>query len=226
MNVLTFASRKGGSGKSTLAAHLAAHVHRQSCQCLLIDDDPQGSLAFWNSLRGGNALPIKKIKRTLARTLDKAERNCFEWVFIDTPPKASADVADAIQAATLVIIPCRPSVFDIVAVQETIAVARRASAPYAVVINGAPPRREAREAPAVASTRGCLAQLNVPVWGGQISHRADLSLSLANGEGAKEYDAACHSAAEVARLWNAIEKSVRAIHHAREDRGVMHSVAA
>jgi len=95
-----------------------------------------------------------------------------------------------------------------------------------VVINGAPPRREAYEAPAVTYTRDSLARLDVPVWGGQISHRANLSLSLAKGEGAKEYDAACNSTAEIARLWGAIEKSVQAIRHARDDSGAMHRVAA
>ena len=44
MNVIVFASRKGGSGKSTLAAHLAAHVHKTTKPCLLVDADPQGSL--------------------------------------------------------------------------------------------------------------------------------------------------------------------------------------
>jgi MinD superfamily P-loop ATPase len=48
MNVLAFASRKGGAGKSTLAAHLAAYVHGPTRRCLLIDDDPQGSLTLWN----------------------------------------------------------------------------------------------------------------------------------------------------------------------------------
>jgi hypothetical protein len=41
MNVIVFASRKGGTGKSTLAAHLAAHVHKSTKPCLLIDADPQ-----------------------------------------------------------------------------------------------------------------------------------------------------------------------------------------
>jgi cellulose biosynthesis protein BcsQ len=58
MDVLAFASRKGGSGKSTLAAHLAVHVHRPSRRCLLIDDDPQGSLTLWNELREQDALPL------------------------------------------------------------------------------------------------------------------------------------------------------------------------
>jgi chromosome partitioning protein len=225
MNVLTFASRKGGSGKSTLAAHLAAHVHRPSCPCLLVDDDPQGSLTFWNSLRGDDALPIKKIKRTLYHTLKKAERRGIEWVFIDTPANMSASVVDAIQSATLAVIPCRPGVFDIVSVQETIAFARRNRTPYAVVINAAPPRRDDIEAPAVTYTRGSLAKLDVPVWGGQISHRTDLSLSLAEGEGAKEFAPGSPATAEIGRLWAAIEKSVRAIRHARND-GTKQGLAA
>ena len=56
MNVIVFASRKGGTGKSTLAAHLAAHVHKSTKPCLLIDGDPQGSLTLWHKLRGTNDL--------------------------------------------------------------------------------------------------------------------------------------------------------------------------
>jgi chromosome partitioning protein len=225
MNVLTFASRKGGSGKSTLAAHLAAYVHRPSRPCLLIDDDPQGSLTFWNSLRGDRALPIKTIKRTLAHALKKAQRKGFAWVFIDTPAAMSMSVADAVRAATMLVIPCRPGVFDIVSVQDTIDLARRTRTPYAVVINAAPPRRCDLEAAAVTCARDCLARLAAPVWGGQITHRADLSLSLAAGEGAGEYDSHSQATAEIARLWSAIERSVRTIQDAR---GVcdFHSLAA
>jgi chromosome partitioning protein len=225
MNVLTFASRKGGTGKSTLAAHLAAHLHQLSASCLLIDDDPQSSLTFWNSLRGDDALPLKPIKRTLSRTIKKAERKGTEWVFIDTPANMSAGVADAIQSATLAIIPCRPGVFDLAAVQETIAFARRVRTPYAVVINGAPSRREGSEAAAVAYTRDCLSRMDVPVWGGQITYRADYSLSLATGQGAKEFDASSQAAEEIGRLWSAIEKSVRAIRGTRDDDAI-HRLAA
>jgi chromosome partitioning protein len=63
------------------------------------------------------------------------------------------------------------------------------------------------------------------VWGGQITHRANYALALAEGEGAKEYDSDSQAAAEIGRLWLAIEKSVRAIHGAREGT-VMHKIAA
>lgn len=76
--------------------------------------------------------------------------------------------------------------------------------------------REARE---------ILTRLNVPVWSGQITNRTNYAVALAEGEGAKEYNSRCEAAAEIAALWNAIEKSVKAIHGAYE--GVaMHRVAA
>jgi chromosome partitioning protein len=225
MNVLVFASRKGGSGKSTLAAHLAAHVHRPSRACLLIDADPQGSLTLWHKLRNAEELPLKTAQRGVASMVKAAKDDGVEWVFIDTAPNMSASVTDAIRAATLVVVPCRPGVFDLAAVRETVAFARQLRKPYAVVINGAPPRRQDVESPMVTHARESLLGLNIPVWGGQITQRANFSLALADGEGAKEYDGGSFAAAEIGRLWAAIEKSVKAIHGAREG-VVMHRVAA
>jgi chromosome partitioning protein len=225
MNVLVFASRKGGSGKSTLAAHLAAHVQKPSRPCLLIDTDPQGSLTLWNNLRGGEALPLKAPQRGLGDILKNAKRDGIEWAFIDTAPNMSAGVLEALRAATLVVIPCRPGVFDLDAVKETISFSRGARKPYAVVINAAPPKRQDVESAVVTQARESLAGLNVPVWGGQITNRANYALALAEGEGAKEYDSDSQAASEIGRLWLAIDKSVRAIHGAREN-AVMHKIAA
>jgi chromosome partitioning protein len=225
MTVLAFASRKGGSGKSTLAAHLAAHVHGQMRSCLLVDDDPQNSLTLWNELRGEAALPLKTVKRNIADIVKKAERRDVEWVFIDTPPNSSASVVEAIEAATLVIIPCRPGLFDIDAVQETIAFSRKLGTPYAVVFNAAPPKRHNVESPAVAVARERLTRLEVPVWGGQITHRVSFSLALTEGEDVKGCDGDPCCAAEIGSLWSAIEKSVKVIRGAR-DKAAMHRVAA
>jgi hypothetical protein len=46
----------------------------------------------------------------------------------------------------MVIIPARPGVFDVNAVQETIQTCRAARKPYAVVVNGAPPNATAPRA--------------------------------------------------------------------------------
>lgn len=225
MNVLAFASRKGGSGKSTLAAHLAAYAYNTARPSLLIDDDPQGSLTLWNELRQEAALPLRIVKRRIPDLLKKAKRHGIEWVFIDTPANVSACVVEAMEAATLVIIPCRPGLFDIDAVQETIELACHARTPYAVVLNGAAPKRGDVKSPAVTSARDCLVRLGVPVWGGQITHRTSFSLSIARGEGFKECDHDSASAAEISRLWKAIEKSVAVINGASE-KAAMHRFAA
>ena len=224
MNVIVFASRKGGSGKSTLAAHLAAHAHKPARPVLLIDADPQGSLTLWHQLRGGEP-PLCNGSDGVADIVKAAEREGYEWVFIDTPPNTSAVVTDAVHAATLVVIPARLTVFDLAAVKETMDLARALHKPYAVVINGVPARRDTTESPYVREARQLLYSLNVPVWAGQITQRTNYSLALAEGEGAGEYDGRSEAASEVTALWNAIEKSVKAINGAYE--GVaMHRVAA
>lgn len=226
MNVIVFASRKGGSGKSTLAAHLAAQVHKASKPCLLVDADPQGSLTLWHKLRGTNEPPIRTANRSVTEIVNSAKRDGFEWVFIDTPPNLSAVVDDAIRNATMVVIPARPGVFDVNAVQDTIQTCRSARKPYAVVINGAPAMRDGSESPIVAIAREALAKFRAPVWSGQITNRADLLLALAHGEGAREYDSHGRAASEIGRLWAAIERSVKAIRGAAPSGGAMHKHAA
>jgi chromosome partitioning protein len=226
MNVIVFASRKGGSGKSTLAAHLAAQAHKPNRPCLLIDADPQGSLALWHKLRGSNEPLLKTANRSVSDLVAAAKRDGFQWVFIDTPPNTSPVVEDAIRAATMVIIPARPGVFDVNSVQETIQCCRAARKPFAVVINGAPARRDDVESRIVSVARDELAKSRAPVWTGQITNRADLVLSLGHGEGAKEYSAEGRAASEIGRLLAAIERSIKAIRGAATSNGTMHKQAA
>lgn len=226
MNVLVFASRKGGSGKSTLAAHLAAQIHKPSKPCLLIDADPQGSLTLWHKLRGTNEPPIKTATRSVSEIVAAAKREGYENVLIDTPPNLSSVVEDAIKVATMVIIPARPGVFDVHAVQDTIQTCRSARKPYAVIINGAPARRDNIESRIVAIAREELAKFKTPVWVGQITNRADLLLALGEGAGVREFEADGRGAEEITRLWAAIERSLKAIRGASSKSGTMHRKAA
>jgi cellulose biosynthesis protein BcsQ len=211
MNVVVFASRKGGSGKSTLAAHLGAYAHRCSGSSLLIDADPQGSLALWHALRRTGEPPLKTATGGIADLVRQAEQSGTAWVFIDTPPNMSAVVTEAIRCATIVVIPARPGVFDIDAVKETIEFTRALHKPYAVVINAAPARRANHDSHVVTQSRQSLAGINAPVWGGQVSHRTNFGMALAEGEDADAYDGGSLAAVEIATLWSAIEQSVKAI---------------
>ena len=69
MNVITVASHKGGAGKTTLTAHLAGYANQHGRRCLVIDADPQGSLALCNSLRSEHALPLERRLMHVAATM-------------------------------------------------------------------------------------------------------------------------------------------------------------
>ena len=116
--------------------------------------------------------------------------------------------------------------FDVNAVQETIQTCRAARKPYAVVINGAPAERDSAESRIVTIAREALAKFRAPVWSGQITNRADLIMALSQGEGAREYYAEGRAAAEITRLWGAIERSIKAIRGTASASGVMHKQAA
>lgn len=210
MNVVVFASRKGGSGKSTLAAHLGSYMAEHSRPTLLIDADPQGSLALWHRVRQTRDLGLHLGTKHLAATLAKARRAGADWVLIDTPPNAEAPVAEAIWHADLVVIPMRPGLFDVDAVQATIKLCRDLKKPYAVVINAAP-AKDGSEDPSVADARGAMQALDVPTWSGQITHRPELSLSLAHGAGVSEFSVGSAGSEEIGSLWRALTRSFEAM---------------
>src|SRR5262245_23283806 len=145
MNVITVASRKGGAGKTTLTAHLAAYAAHLGRRCLVIDADPQGSLALCNSLRRGQALPLVTAERGIERPLALAAVENYDYVFIDTSPTMWVVVQEAIRAATLVVIPARPGFLDLTSVRETVKTARDRNKPYAVVLNACPVKRRSEE---------------------------------------------------------------------------------
>jgi chromosome partitioning protein len=226
MNVIALASRKGGAGKSTVTAHLAAFAQLQGQRCLLVDADPQGSLALWHSRRTTGQPALETATRGIDRAVAQAMIDGYDWVFIDTSPTMWVVVQEAIRAATLVLIPARPGFFDLAAVRETVGVARKYAKPYAVVINAAPVKRDEKDSPAVALSRGELDRLAIPVWSGQISNRAAYLTSLAAGMSAGELAPDSPARNEVARLWSAVERSVAAINGAHASVSPMHDRAA
>jgi chromosome partitioning protein len=211
MNVITVASRGVGTGKTTLTARLAAVAQAQGRRCLVVDADPEGTLALCN-LSDEGVPPIVTAERGLGRVLTMAAGNGYGWVFIDTSSTMWVVAQEAIRAATMVVIPARPGFRELAAVRETVNLASTHNKPYAVVFNAAPPKRGGKEALMVRESRTFLDKYGVPVWSGQISERADLALADAADDG--EADAPSLAATEIRRLWTAIERSVEAVNAA------------
>ena len=222
-----FSHRVRAAREKDLAAHLAAHVHKSTKPCLLIDADPQGSLTLWHKLRGTGEPPLETAVNSVTGIIAAATRG-YEWVFIDTPPNVSAVVE--VPSGTPPRWSFRPGRgFDVTAVQETMDLCRKLGKPYAVVINGVPARRDNTESPIVAVAREALAKFRAPVWGGQITNRADLLMALGHGEGARGIRRRRpRRRTRSARLWAAMERSVKAILPGCGARqaGAMHEQAA
>lgn len=209
MRVLAMASQKGGSGKTTMSGHLAVQAQMAGAgPVVLIDIDPQGSLADWWNEREADlpAFATTTIAR-LASDLESLRQQGFKLAVIDTPPAITMAIQSVISVAELIVIPTRPSPHDLRAVGATVDICERAGKPLIFVINGATPKAKITHEAAVAlSQHGTVA----PVM---MHHRTDYAASMIDGRTVMETDPNGRSAREIIDLWayiaDRLEKNFR-----------------
>lgn len=207
MRTLALLSQKGGSGKSTLAVHLAVIAQATGRRTVIIDLDPQRSVAGWWETRPGDTPElVETMPGELAAVLDAARDDGVDLAVLDTRPSAEADAAAAAVLADLVLIPTRPAIFDLRAIGATVEIVTAARVPALVVLNGVPAGRGAGEAPVTADARRALADYGVPVAPVAIGLRAALAQALVDGHAVNEFDPRGKAAAEMTKLWKLTEK--------------------
>lgn len=196
MKTLVLASRKGGVGKTTLAAHLAVAAERQGAgPVVLLDTDPQGSLAsWWHSRQADTPALAAAALDDLAAKLQALAAAGFELAVIDTPPAITAAIRDVVKLADLVLIPTRPSPHDLRAVGSTVELAIEAGRPFVFAVTQAKPNaRLTVQAVAELSAHGAVAPA--------IAHdRVDYAAAMIDGRTVGETDGAGRSAQEMRDL--------------------------
>jgi len=130
--IITVTTMKGGSGKSTLAGCLAVHWHLCGRNPIIIDADPQRSLARL-ALREkslGGVPVVEDASEDVGRT---AQRLAWKTgpVVIDTPGFRSQATLECIGVTDFVLVPVKPSPFDVDRMLDTLN----------VLINGVAGRR-------------------------------------------------------------------------------------
>lgn len=195
MKVITVASQKGGAGKTTLAVHLAVAAIKRGQKVRILDGDPQGSAGVWASVRGDTDLVRPIQPRQLADALQLAKKERIGLVIIDAPPAAGPESADLIALADLVLIPVRPSVFDLAAAQKTINLVKLDQSSALLVISAAPLR-----APEIAMAREALAGSGVPVAKTIIHDRRPFSRAIQTGRSVAEFEPDGKAAQEIDAL--------------------------
>ncbi|QDK33366.1 MULTISPECIES: ParA family protein [Sphingomonadaceae] len=200
MRVLALASQKGGSGKTTLSGHLAVQAQRAGAgPVVLIDIDPQGSLAdWWNEREAELPAFAQTTVARLAADLQILRQQGFKLAVIDTPPAITLAIQSVISVSELIVVPTRPSPHDLRAVGATVDLCERSGKPLLFVVNAATPKaRITAEAAVALSQHGTVAPVT-------LHQRTDFAASMIDGRTVMEVDPNGRSAQEVAALWNYI----------------------
>ena len=140
MKIITIANRKGGASKSTLAAHIAIQATNDGLKTILIDMDPQKTLEGWWGKRGEELPALVDVTAIeLNSKLPLLKENKFDLCVIDTPGDTTGNAECGIQAAHIVLIPCKPTPADLGAVGKTISQVRdKHNKEYFFVVTQAP----------------------------------------------------------------------------------------
>ena len=184
--VITIAQQKGGAGKTTLAVTLAVELMRTGHSVAVLDTDPQGSLGRWFMTRldttdGNPGMEFATASAWgVSYECDKL-RKLVDFVIVDTPPKADADLRPALREADLVLVPVASSHVDLWATEGVLDLARRADKPVLIVLNRA--RAGTRLGAEVATAA---AGLGCAVAEAQIANRVAYAEALGRGVGAQE----------------------------------------
>lgn len=196
MRVVSIQSQKGGAGKSTITVHLASAMVARGRRVRVLDTDQQKSASLWASMRKSTTPEVIFVEPTkLLSAVVQARADGIELVIIDSPPNAGPDAVDIAQPADLMLIPCRPGVFDVSAVRRTIEIAGMAKKPFLVVLSACPPR-----APEIVKTRLAFEAAGVPVAKSEIEMRRAMDRALQYGESVLEFEPEGESAKQINQL--------------------------
>ena len=183
--VIALASTKGGVGKSTLTCCLAAELMSRWAPgapvWTIVDADPQGGTAAWHDAGGplGKLMLIREPRERVGEVArDLATRSN---VIIDAAGAATQTMVPVLEAADLVVIPCRASALDAMGALATVEMvrmmcdAKRRRVPVLVVLNAT-----ARTA-MTKHIRSELEAAGAPVARTEVANRAAFAAAAING---------------------------------------------
>ncbi len=201
---IAFLSQKGGSGKTTLAVHTAVAAHEAGERVVVVDTDPQKSATVWGEARSQDYPIVATAAATeLLRVLDVAKQEHMTLAIVDTAPHAAPDATKIVRAVDLVVIPCRPTAFDIAAAGSAVDIVKAAGVPAVFVLSACPFR-----SPEIAETRTILAEYGLPIAPVEIIDRRAFSRAVASGRAVTEFESEGKAAGEIRSLWNWLKEQM------------------
>ncbi len=131
--IISFINQKGGSGKTTCSINYAfecAFRYGPNLKIMLVDADEQRSILKWSEMRSIplphnisiSGKPYKKLHRDII-----SEKDDYKLIIIDTPGRETDITRSAILASDIVIVPCKPSQFDVDSTMDILDILRDAT---------------------------------------------------------------------------------------------------
>jgi chromosome partitioning protein len=203
MDVIAVIAQKGGTGKTTLALSLAVEAQRRGLAAAVIDLDPQATATNWGDRRDAETPVIVSAQPArLRHVLDAAREQGAQLVLIDTPARSEQAALEAAKAACLILVPCRPAIYDLETVATTAELVGYAGGrPVAVILNGVPPRGGKGEQAA-----DVIRSLTLSVCPASFGYRAAFNDAGALGLTAAEYDPEGKAAHEIELVYEFVSK--------------------
>lgn len=144
--IIVFGNQKGGVGKTTLSVGIAGAWAEMGKRILFVDADPQRSAS--EQLKDHPTIQFAKHTGGGLDDLLPAVVGDFEFVIVDTPSGVNDALVSALEVATLLIIPVKPSPYDFMSAETTIDIAKTKGVPAVFVVNEADARtRFSKQAP-------------------------------------------------------------------------------
>lgn len=171
--IITISAQKGGVGKSLIALNLSYAF--QNIKVGLLDIDPQGSITLLNPENEN----LKLINRD--NDIYNLKLLPFDLVIIDTPPYLSSTLPNIFKQSDLVIIPTKTGFFDVLAINSTIELLKKAmslnpSLKGAVLFNMVKP-----QSGIISEIRDLIIGFDIPLFRSQLTDRVSYTRSTING---------------------------------------------
>jgi chromosome partitioning protein len=212
-SIITVTTMKGGSGKSTLASCLGVHWRLGGRNPVIIDADPQRSiarLATRDKALGGVPV-VEDASEQVGTTAENLSRD-FGPVIIDTPGFRSQATLACIAITDFVLVPVKPSPFDVDRMLDTLN----------ILINGVSGRRPkfccvltqtTRESVIAKHIRSELIEAGFPVLQNEMINRVIYAESALWGATPSLIDRAGPAAQDIAAIANEVD-NILAVKHA------------
>jgi len=204
MKIIAMIAQKGGAGKTTLAIHLSTALPKKLKPVVIIDLDPQASASMWGDQREDKEpIVVATQAPRLNQVLDAAQEHNVRTVILDTAPHSEQAALTAARIANLIIIPCRPSILDLRAMEATVDLVSLTKRSAAFVISAALPRSRL-----INQARAAIEGYRFPVADTVIYQRVAFSHSLITGQTVDEYNYKSKAAKEIKDLAYEISQKI------------------